>query len=208
MSPAILAVFMLMQFHPADITDTETRSLASTVTQTLTVNTVSTLAVTKNFQPSIIATNAISTLTIYLDNSNTSVLDITSVTDNLPGTATDGILYVSSPAPTSTCGTGWSFATSTNKKIVMTGGSIAGKSGSDGLCSITVTVQGKYTSASLPATYNNTINTTDVIAKNHDTAETMNSTEPASASLELKSLSLQLVKKIFPTSVNGGSLLH
>ena len=87
----------------------------------------------------------------------------------------------------------------------MTGGSISGKSGTDGKCSITVTVQGKYNTATLPATYNNTINTTDVVAKNVDTGETMNSTAAASASLELESLSLQLVKKIFPTSVNGGS---
>jgi LPXTG-site transpeptidase (sortase) family protein len=192
--------------HPVNITNTENRSIPTDVTQTLTVNTLSTLAVTKNFQPPVVNPNGLSTLTIYLENSNTSTLINATLTDNLPGSAADGVVVAPTPNASTTCGAGVITANPGASIISMTGGTIPAKVGSvNGLCSIRVNVQGKRTSAALPATYNNNIPVANVSARNQDTGEIMNSTAPAAASLTIATLFMNVVKGFDPLTVFGGS---
>ncbi len=170
------------RIRPVDITNNENRSIPADVTQTLNVNTISTLAVTKNFQPPVVNPNGLSTLTIYLENSNTSALINASLTDNLPGNATDGVRVAPTPNASTTCGAGVITANPGAGVISMAGGTIPPRVGPvNGLCSITVNVQGIRTAAILPFTYTNNIPVTNVSARNQDTGEIMNSTAPASA---------------------------
>ena len=194
------------RIRPVNITNNQNRSIPADVTQTLIVNTISTLAVTKNFQPPVVNPNGLSTLTIYLDNSNTSTLINASLTDNLPGTAADGVVVAPTPNASTTCGAGVITATPGASVISMAGGTIPARVGSiNGLCSITVNVQGKRTLATLPFTYNNNIPVTNVSARNQDTGEIMNSTSPASASLTIATLFINVVKGFDPLTVFGGS---
>ena len=192
--------------HPGDISDTQGRSIPGNVTQTLNVNTVSVLAVTKNFQPTTVNANGLSTMTINLDNSSSSNLINASVTDALPGSGTDGVVVAPIPNASTTCGTGVISAIPGSSTVSMSGGIIPARSGGvDGICSITVNVQGKRTTATLPFTYNNNIPVTNVTAKNQTSGEIMNSIAPATASLTISPLSIAVVKGFNPLIVTGGA---
>jgi LPXTG-site transpeptidase (sortase) family protein len=203
---AIGGVVYANVIHPADITDNETRSIPSNVTTNLTVNTVSTLVVTKNFQPTTVNTNGLSTLTIYLENSNLSALINAVLTDNLPGTAADGVVVAPIPNASTTCGAGVITANPGASTISMANGTIPARVGAvNGLCSITVDVQGKHTVAALPFTYTNNIPILNVTGTNQTTGETMHSTAPASADLIVAPLSIDVVKGFNPLIVTGGA---
>jgi uncharacterized repeat protein (TIGR01451 family) len=92
---------------PENITNDQDQVPPNPLTDDLTVLALSDLSVSKAFAPSTVAPNGISTLTITLQNTNTSPLINVSVTDNLPGTNANNTVRVAPvPNASTTCGAG------------------------------------------------------------------------------------------------------
>jgi len=158
--------------------------------------TVTSFTMSKAFFPPAVNTNGLSTLTITLQNNNSSPLTNVTLIDNLPA----GVRVAPTPNQSTTCGSG-SITFPTIQRISMTAGSIPQQVlGVPGLCTITLDVQG--TGAAGP--YLNTINTGNVSGTT-STGTVIRPLANAPATLTIAPLSIQVVKGFNPLTVFGGS---
>jgi LPXTG-site transpeptidase (sortase) family protein len=174
---------------------------------------VSGFTMTKAFYPTAVNANGYSTLTITLINS--SPLPITNVTllDDLStwgGTyPTSGVYIASAPEAITTCaggvidypdGVDGLLGPNPERKIRMTGGTIAAKVGSDdGRCTISVQVQGKGSAQS----HDNSIpvaNASGIIS-----GTPISPRAAATATLSIGNLTITVNKGFVPRIVTGGS---
>jgi len=183
---------------PSDITNDQDRAPSGNRTATLTVLPLSDLSASKTFAPGAVAPLGLSTLTITLQNTNTSPLVDVSVLDNLPA----DVVVADPPNASTTCAGGTVTAVAGTQAIQLNGGSIPVQVGAvPGLCTITVDIQGSNT----PGTYNNTIPTANVSATILGTGTTINPTRNATAPLIVTDLTIGMVKGFDPLTVFGGS---
>lgn len=188
--------------QPTDISNNENRTIPSPVTSTLTVRTLSDLSISKAFTPPAVSPGGISTLTITLQNTNTSPLVNTSVTDPLPGTTTNGIIVAPVPNASTTCAGGTVTAAAGSQSVTMTGGQVPAQvDGVPGTCTITVDVQG----VGSQTTRTNTIPAENVSGTVLDTGTTISPADPARADLAIRNLVIGVVKGFDPLTVFGGS---
>ncbi|MFZ5818275.1 MAG: sortase [Chloroflexota bacterium] len=195
------------EIEPGDISNDQIRTLPGPISAGLTVETVSTLTMDKEFYPSTVAPNGLSTLTITLENSSSYDLTIVSLEDIMPGTLANGVVIAPDPNESTNC-TGGVITFPNSQTISMTGGVIPAQVGGvNGICTIHVDVQGTSTNGASPATHTNDIPTTSVTAEIDDgTGSTMNPQANASDDLVVRNLGLEVVKRFFPTLVHGGAV--
>jgi LPXTG-site transpeptidase (sortase) family protein len=150
-----------------------------------------------------VAPNGISTLTITLQNTNTSAIINVSVTDNLPGTTANNSVFVApTPNASTTCAGGVITAIPGSQTIQMTGGTIPAQIGGiPGICTISVNIQGSNTAGNR----SNTIPTTNVSGTLQSTGTTVNPAQNASANLVVQNIMIGIVKGFNPLTVFGGS---
>jgi len=202
--------------HTTDITDTEIRSIPSDISATFTVQTPSTLTVTKAFYPTAVNPGGLSTLKITLTNTNANKLTNVTLDDLLPDSPTDGVIVAPAsagpgePNASTTCtetGNAATITFPTSQTIQLNNGTIlADKGGIPGICTINVDVQGTSTNGLNAVTHHNTIHTTDVTATINDgSGSTMNATSDAKADLTVGNLDLEVVKGFVPQLVYGGA---
>jgi uncharacterized repeat protein (TIGR01451 family) len=198
---------------PGDVSNFENRNPPGDVSADLTVQTPSTLDMSKLFFPAYVNPEGISTLTITLENSNPAALINVTLTDTLPGTATDGVVVAPVPNASTTCGgalddgpAGDGPLDGGDKVIRLTGGTIPAQVGGiNGICTINVDVQGKSTNGAVPVTHTNTIPPTDVVAQIQGSPSTMNAQGAASDDITVGDLDLEIVKGFNPQLVFGGA---
>ncbi len=180
---------------PAQITDTQGRTLTSDITANLNV---SNLQISKAFYPPTINQNGLSTLTITLTNTNISALTGLSLTDSLPG----GVVVASGlgePNANTSCG-GTLTATPSSGSITLTGGVVPAEVGAiTGKCTINVDVKG----TGAAGTYTNTIPVANVSAYFGSTP--IAPIAAATANLVIQSLTITVNKGFNPVDVYGGS---
>jgi LPXTG-site transpeptidase (sortase) family protein len=188
---------------PSNITNDQNRVPSNALTANLTVQILSDLSVSKAFTPSTVAANGISTLTITLQNTNTSAIINVSLTDNLPGTTANNSVFVApTPNASTTCAGGVITAIPGSQTIQMTGGTIPAQIGGiPGICTISVNIQGSNTAGNRT----NTIPTTNVSGTLQSTGTTVNPAQNASANLVVQNLMIGIVKGFNPLTVFGGS---
>ncbi len=192
--------------QPAAVTSTEARTMPGAITDTLTVQTPSTLDVSKAFYPDVVHPDGLSTLTITLENEGTANLIDVTITDTLPGTLTNGVIVAPTPNFSTTCDAGVITAVAGSQMISMANGTIPAQVGGvNGICTINVDVQGKSTNGASPAAHNNIIPPTNVVATIQGSPSTMNAQGPASDILTVKNLDLEVVKGFIPQLVYGGA---
>jgi len=194
---------------PADISNTENRDPSGDLTDTLTVNSVEHLSVSKVFYPPTVNPDGLSTLTITLQNTYPSPLINASLTDTLPGSVTDGVVVApgldGNGNASTTCGPGTVIAAPLSQTITMTGGTVPAQVGVvPGVCTITVTVQGKDSNAT-PSNRVNTIPIPNVSGTVQSTGATINPINQAQATLRTEQLSIGVVKGFNPVLVYGGA---
>jgi LPXTG-site transpeptidase (sortase) family protein len=188
--------------QPTDITNNENRTVPNNLTADLTVQAPTDFSINKVFTPPSVRPGGISTLTITLQNANTSPLVNASITDDLPGTATDGVVVAPNPNASTTCAGGTVTTSPGAQTVSMIGGTVPAQVGNvPGTCTITVDVQGL---GSL-RTRTNTIPIANASATVQGTTTIMNPGQPASADLIIGNLSIGLVKGFEPLTVFGGS---
>lgn len=189
---------------PANITNAQNRTIAAPLTANLTVTGFS---MSKIFNPATVNANGFSTLTITLTNTSSLPLDNVSLSDTLPGNATNGVRVAPMPNANTTC-TGGALpptvtAVAGSGTITLANGFVPAQVlGVPGVCTITVDVQGK----GVPAAYTNTILTTNVIGTLQGTGTSMRPIANASANLIVGNLTMEVVKKFDPQLVYGGSI--
>ncbi|MFT3890058.1 MAG: hypothetical protein QM730_00350 [Anaerolineales bacterium] len=187
---------------PADITNTQNRTVTNSLTATLAVQAITDFSISKIFTPPTVGPGGVSTLTITLSNTNTVPLVNASLTDTLPGTPTSGLIVAPAPNPSTTCTGGVVSATPGSQTISMTGGTIPGQvQNIAGTCTISVDVRGMGTAAR----YTNTIPITNASATLQGTNTVMNPADPASSVLAIGSVRIGVVKAFNPLTVFGGS---
>lgn len=188
--------------EPSDITNDANRTIPNNLTADLTVRVPSDLSVSKTFTPPAVTPGGISTLTITLQNNNTSPLVNTSVTDPLPGSTTEGIIVAPVPNARTTCRGGTVTAVPGSQTISLTGGTVPARRGNvPGTCTISVDVQGM----GALTTRTNTIPADNVSGTIRGTGTTISPQDPASADLVIRNLSIGVVKGFDPLTVFGGS---
>ena len=196
--------------HPADISNTQLRTIPANVSASLTVTTPSTLTMVKSFSPTIVNPDGISTMRITLTNTNTADLVDVSLNDivpNWPGTLTNGFVVAPTPNASTTCGSGNIIVTPGARGLQMTNGTIPAQVGGvPGICTISVDVQGKSTNGATPATYTNTVPANGVVARINGTSSTMSAQGPATANLTVRNLTIEAVKGFVPQLVYGGAV--
>jgi LPXTG-site transpeptidase (sortase) family protein len=188
---------------PSNITNDQNRTPAGPLTSNLTVQALSDFSMSKTFSPSTVAPNGISTLTITLQNTNTSPIINVSLTDNLPGTTANNSVFVApTPNASTTCGGGVITATPGSQTIQMTGGTVPAQVGGiPGVCTISVDVRGSTSTGNR----NNIIPTTNVSGTLQSTGAAISPAQDASARLVVSDISIGLVKGFNPLTVFGGS---
>lgn len=187
---------------PNSITTNEGRTNTNTAQSTLRVTS---LTVSKAFSPPAIVPNAISTLTITLENTTDSPLINVSLTDNLAtmgGTVPTSGVYVANPSNATTdCG-GTLTAVPGSRLIELTGGTVPAQSGGvPGTCTIQVDVEGRggFT------TRTNTIPIANVSGTVQSTGTVIAPLAAATAQLTIADLSIGVVKGFDPVLVYGGA---
>jgi mucin-19 len=184
---------------PANISDAENRRPSGNITASLTVSGIS---VSKAFAPDTVNPNGISTLTITLTNTNVNQLDAVSFSDTLPGTLVNGVAIAPTPNVKTTCGNGIITAVPGTQLISMSGGTIPAQVGSvPGICTVIVDVIGKGS----PATHTNTIPENKVSGTVHGTSTVITNPQPATATLRVLAITVEIVKGFNPLTVFGGS---
>jgi LPXTG-site transpeptidase (sortase) family protein len=167
---------------------------------------VTSLTVTKAFYSTVVQAGGRSTMTITLQNSTPSQLINVSLTDNLPGTATNGIRVAPVPNATTTCGGGVITATPGAATVSMAGGTVPAQVGGvNGLCTITVDVVGLDSTPLTSSTQTNTIPVANVSATVQTTGTVIQPTANASAILTIQPLTMGIVKGFNPVLVYGGA---
>jgi len=190
---------------PANISNNENRDPSGNLTDNLTVNGTENLSVTKAFFPPTVNPGSFSTLTITLQNTHPSPITNTILTDNLPGTVTNGVVVAPIPNASTTCAGGNVTADPGSQTITMTGGTIPAQAGGvPGICTINVTVQGNDSNAT-PSNRTNRIPTANVSGTLQSTGATINPTTEAVAVLRTEILTIGVVKGFNPVLVYGGA---
>ena len=189
------------------VTTTEGRTNTAAATATIRVTS---LTMTKAFYPTAVQAGGRSTLTITLQNTTDSPINLrvapAGFTDNLPGNATDGIRVAAIPNAITTCTGGVITATLGSGSITMAGGTIPAQvSGVPGLCTITVDVVGLDSSPATSSTQTNTIPTTNVVGTVQSTGNAISPFAQAQAVLTIQNLSIGVVKGFNPVLVYGGA---
>lgn len=165
-----------------------------------------TLTVRKAFYPIEVQADGRSVLTITLQNESPSDLTNVTITDNLPGTSTNGIVVYNPVNAITTCGVGTVTISPDFKTINLTNGTVPAKVGSiPGICTITVDVQGKDTTPSSASTYTNTIPVGNTSATVLATGSVVQALQAAQADLTVKNLEIGIVKGFSPVLVYGGA---
>jgi len=160
--------------------------------------TVTEFSISKQFTPSTVNPNGISRLTIYLSNKATVPLINVNLTDNLPS----GLTVAPNPEAESTCDGGTFNPLYPSQTVAITGTSVPPSDGVvPGLCRISVNV----IATGSPGSRNNTINTSNVLARISGTTTDIRPVANAQATLTVGSLSIQIVKGFSPESVLGGT---
>ncbi len=190
---------------PDNISNDQNRDPSGNLTDTLTVNSDERLSVSKNFNPPTVNPGGLSTLTITLQNTHSSAIINTTLTDPLPGSTTNGVVVAPVPNASTTCAGGIITAVPGSQVITMTGGTVPAQVGGiPGVCTITVTVQGNDSNAS-PNNRLNTIPTTNVTGTLQSTNTTINPIADATATLRTEILTIGVVKGFNPVLVYGGA---
>ena len=160
------------------------------------------LSVTKAFYPTIIAAGGYSTLTITLDNSSSLPLTGVNLTDALTtmGSAPNNVV-IGKTTSSNSCGGSLTPPVVGASSITLTGGYIPAKSGSDGICTISVVVQG-LGSNTTPRL--NTIPIANVSATAG--TSTINPIAAATATLTITPLTITANKSFNPVIINVGSV--
>ena len=166
----------------------------------------------KKFYPDVVNPNCFSTLTITLVNSTTTPITNVTLTDSLStmgGTPpTSGVYIADNPNPVVTCAggvidypDGADNSLGPNERTIrMTGGTIPPRVGTtDGACTISIDVQGRGAGA----TRTNTIPVANASGTISNT--TVGPRAPATATLTIGSLSIDINKKFAPILVYGGA---
>ncbi|MBK8780376.1 MAG: sortase [Anaerolineales bacterium] len=196
--------------HPADILNSEARTIPANIFADLTVRTPSTLTMVKSFSPTVVNPDGISTMRITLTNTNASdLVDVTlnDLTPNWPGTITNGFVIAPTPNASTTCGGGTIIVTPGARGLQMTGGTIPKQVGVvPGICTISVNVQGKSTNGATPSSYDNTIPANNVVGRINGTLSTMGALGQATARLTVRNLTIEAVKGFVPQLVYGGAV--
>jgi len=188
--------------QPTDIGNNENRTVPNPLTADLTVEALTDFSISKAFTPPTVRPGGISTLTITLQNANSSPLVNASITDELPGTPTNGIIVAPTPNASTTCAGGVVTAVAGTQIISMTGGTVPAQvQNVPGTCTITVDVQGMGS----VTTRTNTIPITNANATIQSTNTSINPGQPASANLVIGDLAIAIVKGFDPLTVFGGS---
>ncbi|MCC6501452.1 MAG: sortase [Anaerolineales bacterium] len=166
---------------------------------------VTSLTASKAFYPTVVQAGGLSTMTITLQNTTDSPLINVALTDNLPGTVTNGIRVAPTPNATTTCG-GLVTAAAGSAVVSLTGGMIPAQVGGvPGLCTISVDVQGLDSTPVTPTSYTNTIPVANVSGTVQSSGTVINPTTAASAVLNVQPLSIGIVKGFNPVLVYGGA---
>ena len=167
---------------------------------------VTSLNVTKAFYPTVVQAGGSSTMTITLENTVNSPLINVSLTDNLPGTVTDGIRVAATPNASTTCTGGTITANPGSNQVLMTGGTVPAQVGAvPGLCTITVDVVGLDSSPASQSTQTNTIPVANVSGTVQSTGTVIQPRANASAILTIQNLTMGIVKGFNPVLVYGGA---
>jgi len=183
---------------------TTTQSRTNTNPSNTATLVVTGFSMSKAFYPPVVQANGLSILTITLQNTSPSALINVQLTDNLPGSLTDGVVVAPVPNASTTCG-GTVTATPGTQTITMTGGTIPAQSGGvPGICTITITVQGKDSNAT-PSNRTNTIPTANVSGTVENSSVTINPIAQAQAVLRTQPLTIGVVKGFNPVLVYGGA---
>ncbi len=159
------------------------------------------LTMIKAFYPTVVAAGGYSTLTITLDNASSTALSNVNLTDALTtmGSAPNNVV-IGKTTYSNTCGGTLTAPVVGATSIVLTNGSIPAKSGSDGICTISVIVQG-LGSDTTPRT--NTIPIAGVSAST--STSTINPSAAATATLTVSPLTMTANKSFSPVIITGGS---
>ncbi|MBE7435823.1 MAG: sortase [Anaerolineales bacterium] len=166
---------------------------------------VTSLTMSKAFYPTHVQAGGRSTLTITLQNTTSSPIVNLSMTDNLPGSPTDGIRVAAVPNIVNTCG-GTPSAVAGSNLISITGGTIPAQvAGVPGLCTISVDVVGLDSTPVDPSTQTNTIPVANVNGIVQSTGTAISPFGQAQATLNIQSLSIGVVKGFNPVLVYGGA---
>ncbi|HJS19953.1 MAG TPA: sortase [Anaerolineales bacterium] len=188
--------------RPTDITNNEGRTIPDDISANLNVELVSDFRFSKSFTPPFVNPGGISTLRIALENRNAVPLVNVSVTDPLPGDATNGVIVAPNPNASTTCAGGTVTAVAGSQTITMTGGTVPAQLlDVPGTCTIRVDVQGI---GSL-TTRTNTIPLANASGTLQGTTTVLNPAQPARADLVIGNLSIGIVKGFDPLTVFGGS---
>jgi uncharacterized repeat protein (TIGR01451 family) len=167
---------------------------------------VTSLTVTKAFYSTVVQAGGRSTMTITLRNTVDSPLINVSLTDNLPGTATNGIRVAPVSNATTTCTGGTITAVPGSATVSMTGGTVPAQVGGvPGLCTITVDVVGLDSTPLTSSTQTNTIPVANVSATVQSTGTVIQPTANATAVLTIQPLTMGVVKGFNPVLVYGGA---
>jgi LPXTG-site transpeptidase (sortase) family protein len=182
---------------PANVTNTETRTMSGNISSTLNVSGIS---VSKAYYPNTVNINGISTLTILLYNDNESQIDNAAFTDTLGAGV---VLYV--PTTTSkftNCGAGAELSASDGgTTISLTKATIpAAVGGVQGVCRVTVMVRGVTTGS-----WQNTIARGDLTGTIHSSGFNISNPVAASASITVADLHINVNKSFSPNTVFSGS---
>ena len=180
---------------PANISNAENRTVGGNFSANLTV---SGIAVSKSFSPDSVNVNGISTLTIVLTNTNASQLEDVSLSDTLPS----AIQIAADPNESTTCPGGAVTSEAGEQTISLSSAVVPAQvAGVPGICTISVDVAGVGSAN----TYTNTIPIGGVTGKIAGTSVTVSSPQAASATLTIRTLTINVVKGFSPESVFGGS---
>jgi len=183
--------------QPGDIKNTENQTIPDDVTANLRV---SSMTMEKAFYPDIVDPNGLSTLTITLRNNFGTPLVNVSLTDNLPGNTTNGVIVAPTPNASTTCTGG--VVSAAGQIITMTGGAVPAQVGGvPGICTISVDVQGKGQLRS----HENTIPTNQVQGTLQGSATVVNPVDEAVDIITIRDLDIGVVKGFDPLTVFGGS---
>ncbi len=178
----------------------------SNLTPTSATIRVTSLNVTKAFYPTTVQSGGSSTMTITLENTTNSPLINVTLTDNLPGTPTDGIRVAAVPNASTTCTGGAITANPGSNQILMTGGTVPAQVGGvPGLCTITVDVVGLDSSPGSPSTQTNNIPVANVSGTVQSTGAVIQPRALATAGLAIQNLTMGIVKGFNPVLVYGGA---
>lgn len=190
-----------------NISTTEGRTNTAAANATIRVTS---LTMTKAFYPTAVQAGGLSTLTITLQNTTDSPINLrvapAGLTDTLPGNATDGIRVAAVPNAITTCAGGVITATPGSGSITMAGGTIPAQVGGvPGLCTISVDVVGLDGTPATPSTQTNSIPTTNVVGTVQSTGNAISPFAAATANLNIQNLSIGVVKGFNPVLVYGGA---